>query len=333
MQSEKPLLTIAIPTYNRSVFLAQSLKVLLPQLSGETRVELLISDNSSPDDTPAVVQSFLEGAVSITYKRNETNIGPDANFLQCYEMARGEYVWIVGDDDVIVPGGVLQVLNVLEKREYDLVWVSTYPFRDVYVPPDPARLKGGTTVFPNATDYALRVHTGLAFITGNIVRKDKIESKPHLNFGDFVETNLIHLSWTYTLLSMEPKCILLRDPLVAVKTENTGGFGTCQVFGKNIRFMVRQVLGEESPVGRALLNRNLQSFLPWATVQDRSGKSVRNLPEDPGTILRKLYGNSLRFWVFLWPALKLPLTLAKIWVFLVKVTGRVDRVFGYPLAR
>jgi len=333
MQPELPLLTIAIPTYNRCVFLTQLLEVLSPQLVGETRVEVLISDNSSPDDTPAVVGSFREKGLSIRYKRNETNIGADANFLQCYQMALGEYVWIIGDDDVIVPGAMLQVLRVLEKREYDLVGVSGYGFRDIYVPPDPTRLKERMTVFPNAIDYALRVYTGLAFISGNIIRKEKIESKPHLNFGDFVGTNLIHLSWTYTLLSMEPKCILLRDPLVAIKNENTGGYGTCKVFGKNIRFMIRQVLGEESQIGRALLNRNLQSFLPWATVQDRSGKSVRNLPEDTETILRGLYGNNLRFWLFLWPALKLPLYLAKVWVFFVKVTGRVDRVLGYPLAR
>jgi abequosyltransferase len=333
MQAEKPLLTLAIPTYNRSGFLTQLLEVLSPQLAKETRVELLISDNSSPDDTPAVVQSFRDKGLSITYKRNETNIGADANFLQCYEMARGEYVWIVGDDDVIVPGGMSQILRVLEKREYDLVGVSGYGFRDAYVPPDPSRLKERVAIFQEATDYALRVYTGLAFITGNILRKDKIESKPHLNFGDFVETNLIHLSWTYTLLSMEPKCILLRDPLIAIRNENTGGYGTCKVFGKNIRFMIQEVLGEESPVGRALLNRNLQSFLPWATVQDRSGKSIRNLPEDTETILRGLYGKSLRYWVFLWPALKLPLSLAKVWVFLIKVTGRVDRVIGYPLAR
>ena len=48
---ERPLLTIAIPTYNRSAFLSELLDCLLPQLLAEPRVELLISDNASPDDT------------------------------------------------------------------------------------------------------------------------------------------------------------------------------------------------------------------------------------------------------------------------------------------
>ena len=48
MPPERPLLTIAIPTYNRSEYLAQLLTALAPQLAREPRVELLISDNASP---------------------------------------------------------------------------------------------------------------------------------------------------------------------------------------------------------------------------------------------------------------------------------------------
>jgi glycosyltransferase involved in cell wall biosynthesis len=333
MRHEGPLLTIAIPTYNRGIFLAQLLEVLVPQLDGESRVELLISDNASPDNTPAIVGSIQMDGPTLVYQRNESNIGADANFLQCLNMARGEYVWIVGDDDVIVEDGLRQVLNVLDRREFDLVFVSSYEFKGAYVPPDRSKLKGRVISFSNATDYALRIYTGLAFITGNIVRKRTLEERPHVDFSKMIGTSLIHLSWTYALLAMEPKCILIRDRLVAVRIANTGGYGTCQVFGKNLRDIVQAVLGVESPLGRAIINRNVQSFLPWATVSDRSGRSVRNLPEDTEGILRGLYGNNPRFWIFLWPALKLPLPLAKVWVFLGKVTNRMDRVIGYRLAR
>jgi abequosyltransferase len=332
MLPERPLLTIAIPTYNRADCLNVLLRELIPQITDD-RVELLISDNASPDHTPKIVDAYCPRDVKINYIRNRENIGPDANFLQCYNLAKGEYVWIVGDDDVIVPGGLRQVLKILEKREFDQAFVSAYTFRDAYSPPERSRFSGRVVVFSNAVNYALRTYTGLAFITGNILRKATLEAKPHPDFSEMIGTNLIHLSWTYTLLSMNPKCILFRDRLVAVKTENTGGYGTCQVFGKNLKEMVRLMLGEDSEVGRALLNRNLQSFLPWATVEDRSGKSVNNLPEDTEAILRGLYGGNIRYWIFLWPALKLPLPLAKMWVFLVKVIGRIDRAVGYPISR
>ena len=130
MHDERPLLTIAVPTYNRHGCLEELLTVLAPQLANETRVELVISDNASQDDTPRVVESFQQRGLVLTYLRNETNIGPDANFIRCYQAARGEYVWIFGDDDIIVPGGLRVLLGHLETRKYDLLYLKTSTFRD-----------------------------------------------------------------------------------------------------------------------------------------------------------------------------------------------------------
>ena len=88
MQPDRPLLTIAIPTYNRSACLAQLLEALAPQLMGESRVELIVSDNASPDDTSAVVAAFRDKGFALNYSRNETNIGADANFIKCFELAQ-----------------------------------------------------------------------------------------------------------------------------------------------------------------------------------------------------------------------------------------------------
>jgi glycosyltransferase involved in cell wall biosynthesis len=292
-----------------------------------------VSDNASSDDTPAVVTHFLDAAPQIRYVRNPENIGSDANFVQCYNLARGEYVWIFGDDDVLIEGGLKRIMDILETGEYDMLYVSSRQFRNEYVAPDPDCLSGRLKPFSHCSTFALRVGTGLAFISGNILRKSRIEAVPHEDFGKFINSNLAHLSWTYTLLAQDPKCALVEDPLVANKTENTGGFGTCQVFGENIRRMVQSTLGEESAMGRALVNRNLQSFLPWATVQDRSGKSVRNLKEDREKILRGIYSHNFRYWIFLWPILKLPLPLAKVWLFGVRVTNRIDQILDFPLTR
>ncbi|MGA8531487.1 MAG: glycosyltransferase family 2 protein [Acidobacteriaceae bacterium] len=333
MPPERPLLTIAIPTYNRSIYLKKLLDELAPQLLHEGRAEILISDNASPDDTPAVVDNFVRMFPGARYVRNPENIGSDANFLQCYNLAQGEYVWIFGDDDVLVEGGLRQILEVLAAREYDMLYVSSRQFRDRYVPPDPGELTGRLMTFSDCSTFALRVGTGLAFISGNILRKSRIEAVLHQDFGEFVGSNLVHLSWTYTLLAQQPKCAIVRDPLVANKTENTGGFGTCKVFGENIHQMAQRILGEHSALGKALINRNLQSFLPWATVQDRSGKSIRNLKEKPEDILHEIYKENFRYWIFLLPILKLPLPLAKAWLFAVRVTNRVDQLLDFPLTR
>src|SRR5579859_7609105 len=120
----KPLLTIAIPTYNRAPYLKELLLVLFDQLLDEPRFELMISDNATSDETPAVVDEFVKQGLQLRYIRNQTNIGPDANFLQCFEKARGKYVWILGDDDLVLPGAIALVLSSLSQDEYDLVYLS-----------------------------------------------------------------------------------------------------------------------------------------------------------------------------------------------------------------
>ena len=149
----RPLLTIAIPTYNRANCLRLLLSELAKQISDD-RVELIVSDNASPDETPKIIEDYTRQGMKFQYTRNIINVGPDANILQCYEMAQGEYVWIVGDDDVIVPGGLDWVLSVLEKRKYDLIYVSSYGFRDKYFPPTNRALKRKLEVFPSAAAFA-----------------------------------------------------------------------------------------------------------------------------------------------------------------------------------
>ncbi len=62
------------------------------------------------------------------------NIGSDANFVFCYAKSRGRYLWMCGDDDVIVPafpdysGALADLLEHLQQQEFDLIYVSSYGF-------------------------------------------------------------------------------------------------------------------------------------------------------------------------------------------------------------
>src|ERR1700746_1338908 len=96
MTQQRPLLTLAIPTYNRGAFLRQFLDSVRDQLRLSSDVELVVSDNASTDETSEIINEELRRGTRLTYLRNPENIGPDANFLQCYERASGKYVWVMG---------------------------------------------------------------------------------------------------------------------------------------------------------------------------------------------------------------------------------------------
>lgn len=333
MLNERPLLTIAVPTYNRHSCLEELLTALAPQLANEPQVELIISDNASPDATPRVVDAFRQRGVELTYLRNETNIGPDANFIQCYQAARGEYVWIFGDDDILVPGGLRILLGHLETRKYDLLYLKTFAFRDRYKEKEISRFSGSIKVFASARDFALYTCTNLTFITANISRKAAFRDLPIQEFNKLIGSNLGQLAWIFSLLRGNPQCACVLDELVAARVDNSGGIGTCHVFGTTLRGIVNEYFGVQSPIGRAILNRTIQVFFPGAMLYSRTTGQERYLSEDATGILDNLYRTNPRYWLFTYPVLRLPIPLAKIWVLTSKVINRMDGLLGYPISR
>ncbi|HWN10331.1 MAG TPA: glycosyltransferase family 2 protein [Pyrinomonadaceae bacterium] len=111
----KPLLSICIPTYDRAERLRVMLQAVLPQVAEHAdKVELWISDNASPDHTPQVVEEARRLG-PLQYSRNATNLGIVANIITlANELARGEYVWVLGDDDLLRPKALARVLAALE---------------------------------------------------------------------------------------------------------------------------------------------------------------------------------------------------------------------------
>jgi hypothetical protein len=77
-------------------------------------VEICISDNHSLDDTAAVVAKYQIHYEVIKYERQDSNLGPGPNQLRALRMARGDYLWLLGDDE-LTPGSLRHVINALEK--------------------------------------------------------------------------------------------------------------------------------------------------------------------------------------------------------------------------
>jgi abequosyltransferase len=108
----KPVLSICIPTYNRCNYLVETLESILLQLT--PAVEIVISDNASTDDTASAVSDYVKKYDNIRYSCAEKNCGPDANFLRVVSLARGEYCWLLSDDDTIKPGAVETILMEIQ---------------------------------------------------------------------------------------------------------------------------------------------------------------------------------------------------------------------------
>ena len=122
------VLSICIPTYNRSKFLLQTLDNLLPQLQRHA-IPVFIRDNASLDDTVKVLEVFQrEKYPNLFFKTNPENLGFDRNVKAVVEDATTEYCWLFSDDDLLAPGAVDAVLPYLKEGiGLMLVNASTHP--------------------------------------------------------------------------------------------------------------------------------------------------------------------------------------------------------------
>ena len=115
MSTDVPLLSICIPTFNRAELLELCLATVLPQLTDcQSEVECVISDNASSDQTSEVIAGFA-AQYPVKVFRNDVNIGIIANITKCAsELAGGEFVMLIGDDDAVCIGAVARILKSLK---------------------------------------------------------------------------------------------------------------------------------------------------------------------------------------------------------------------------
>jgi glycosyltransferase involved in cell wall biosynthesis len=108
-----PLVTIGMPTYNRAGgYLRGAITSALAQSYPD--IEVLVSDNCSTDHTRDVVQSFDDPRLS--YFRQEKNIGQLNNTNFIVEKARGDYLLIYHDDDMIDPDFIETCMTACDHR-------------------------------------------------------------------------------------------------------------------------------------------------------------------------------------------------------------------------
>ena len=97
-----PLVSIAIPAYKHAHFIEACLASVCAQTYPE--LELVLIDDGSPDDTLEVARRYLEPRQDrfrrIVLERRD-NQGVSANSNACIEACQGEWVHLLGSDDVL----------------------------------------------------------------------------------------------------------------------------------------------------------------------------------------------------------------------------------------
>ncbi|RZK45346.1 MAG: glycosyltransferase [Hymenobacter sp.] len=108
----EPILTIAIPTYNRNEKVKRIIDILSPQLNSYVKIKII--DNCSSEPVANTIKDYLH-IEGIEVVRNKVNVGMSGNFIKCFELCDTEWLWMLGDDDYPLVNAVEIVMSHLNQ--------------------------------------------------------------------------------------------------------------------------------------------------------------------------------------------------------------------------
>jgi glycosyltransferase involved in cell wall biosynthesis len=115
MTTQRPLVSLGIPTYNSEGVIRDALDALLAQTYDN--LELVISDNGSTDRTGEICQEYATKDRRVKYYRNPTNLGVHENYRRVVTLSTGEYFMWAADDDLKPPDAIEHCLNALSRNQ------------------------------------------------------------------------------------------------------------------------------------------------------------------------------------------------------------------------
>jgi glycosyltransferase involved in cell wall biosynthesis len=145
---QSPLVSVVLPVYNGQRYLAESIQSCLDQTL--TDWELLVVDDASTDETPAIIEKFVEADHRIHHLRHQTNRRLPAALNSGFAEARGTYLSWTSDDNHYRPEALSEMVKLLQANpsvdfvytDFDIVDDAGVFVRTVSAPPPDRLIQG-----------------------------------------------------------------------------------------------------------------------------------------------------------------------------------------------
>jgi abequosyltransferase len=321
--SLSPILTIAIPTWNRHEYLQQNLRQLKLEIDtvGHHLVEVLVSDNCSPDATPDVVRAAQAAGLAVRYVRNEKNLGWALNFAQCVDLATGKYILLFGDDDVLCSGTLRQLMNHLIDADHGVICLRPYGYDVDHEKENPGG-SGRVLRFDDANTYLVEISKYFTLTSSLVINRTLLKG---VDSREFIHTNLATFHLVLRAALAARSNVFIDRFLVASKRQNSSSYEYYKVFVDEFWEIIDAHVthGFNPEAVRRLETRRLFSYYPFYMLDIRAS-GCGDL-EGTFSALRGRFRRRLLFWVWIAPTLRLPKPIALAWGAMTMAVGRVAK--------
>ena len=330
---ELPLLSLCVPTYNRAPLLRESLTAIVSQIgpSEAGLLEVLVLDNASPDATPDVVAEFQQAwpQAPLRSVRHAENLGPDGNFLKGIALAQGRFVYLVSDDDILLPGALAWLLqNIQAHPDFDGFSLNARTFKRS---PD----EEGAAWFPLAEDQTLQsgdevlalLQTSVGFMSILAFNKSRIAER--LAAGRYEEkrgTNFLQAFLFLDAAAAGGGVRVRAKPLLAQRADNSPLDNYFRVFVTGINGVLTHArqAGFSAQVVAQVKAKNLVDVRHFVSSVRLYGQGEHLWPSRPDAIRRlfQMYGFRPYLWLVVVPLMFFPASLRPLALWLRRVLGR-----------
>lgn len=319
--STPPKLTIAIPTFNRAGYLRMNLQRLLEELRTlpPGKIEVIVSDNHSVDETPEVVAQMVNAGLPIRYIRNERDLGSDANIAQCFNEARGDYVQIMGDDDLYIRGTLAEVVSALEPNEYGVLCLRPFGYEHDPNRENPGGAKG-IRVIADAGRFLSAAGALVTSISAMVVNRRLLHG---VDARQYCGTNLVQVNFVVKAALAARSNALSTHYILACKRNNSGGYSRAEVFVERLGRILDGYRADgltDSDI-RKFEARMLLSYHPFYLLRERIDDG--RCPSGTYRRFSERFAGRAVFYLWVAPIIVLPRPLAVVWGAFATVTGRM----------
>lgn len=302
-----PSLSIVIPTYNRAdklLRLLKNIEVELSDFSLSDRIQVLVSDNASSDETQEKVAKFKSVKFTVNYFRQGKNIGFDGNVRFLYQAAKTDYVWFFSDDDILLPGAIAIVLDGIKATAPEVLLFS-------FIQPLGSntrtfKLSNQVEVFTEPKEI-IRLVSQCPKISIYVCRKVELSNTQKNELEPFYENGFYWIDLCYSVIAsvLKPKVCVISEPLAS-----------CDDEFNNIRFGASVLLNMYGMFYHPYVSDHLPNMAEESRVQSYYGaiqlmfavKMGSINSDDPGLIDKDI--KSIR--IMLIPLLKSPRALVQL---------------------
>ena len=249
--TEKPILSICIPTKDRSIYLEHTLREITNDtvFQNTNKIEIVISDNCSDDNTENLCKRYQKKFPDkIVYIRQKEDI-KDKNFTEVLKLANGKFAKLNNDYLYYKKGALGEIISLLENSNDNVVYFTNRNFQE----PEKQIVK------VNNFDEFLSKISYICTWIGGLCVNTSVYKQINTPFR-FAELRFCQIDVIVQLMNNGSALIVNKHLMEGIQIQKKGGYNIAKVFGENF-ITILQILKKENVLTNKTYDKVLKKLL------------------------------------------------------------------------